>query len=129
MHHDAERDDETASGPEQLLFLLLVLAQAIVHDGPLSTTLTVTSWVLWAVFVAEFTLRAWLARHHAREFYLGRRQRAGGGDHLGERPGGDVLHDEPQIPVGAQHVPHPDHTRMVQTGQAAHLAERALPQP
>lgn len=52
-----------------LLFLLLVLAQALVHDGPLSTGLTVTSWVLWAVFVAEFTLRAWLARHQAREFW------------------------------------------------------------
>ncbi|TNH28707.1 hypothetical protein FHG89_14390 [Micromonospora orduensis] len=52
-----------------LLFLLLVLAQAFVHDEPLSTVLTVTSWILWAVFVAEFTLRAWLARHCAGEFW------------------------------------------------------------
>ncbi|WP_431932239.1 hypothetical protein [Micromonospora sp. RP3T] len=52
-----------------LLFLLLVLVQAFVHEEPLSTVLTVTSWVLWAVFVAEFTLRAWIARHHARQFW------------------------------------------------------------
>ncbi|WBC16675.1 hypothetical protein O7600_07500 [Micromonospora sp. WMMA1998] len=52
-----------------LLFLLLVLAQAFVHDEPLSTVLTVTSWILWAVFVAEFTLRAWIARHRAGEFW------------------------------------------------------------
>ncbi|WP_406070918.1 hypothetical protein [Micromonospora sp. NBC_01638] len=35
-----------------LLFLLLVLAQAFVHDEPLSTVLTITSWILWAVFAA-----------------------------------------------------------------------------
>ncbi|MBM0224760.1 hypothetical protein [Micromonospora sp. ATA51] len=52
-----------------LIFLLLVLAQAFVHDEPLSTVLTVTSWVLWAVFVVEFALRAWLARHCAGEFW------------------------------------------------------------
>jgi len=52
-----------------LLFLLLVLGQALINDEPLATVLTVASWVLWAVFVAEFFLRAWLARHCAREFW------------------------------------------------------------
>ncbi|SCL70925.1 voltage-gated potassium channel [Micromonospora citrea] len=52
-----------------LLFLLLVLGQAVTDDQPLATVLTVASWVLWAVFVAEFALRAWLARHCAREFW------------------------------------------------------------
>ncbi|MFI7427654.1 hypothetical protein ACIBPB_11770 [Micromonospora sp. NPDC049836] len=52
-----------------LLFLLLVLAQAFIHDEPLSTVLTVTSWSLWVVFVVEFALRAWLARHCAGEFW------------------------------------------------------------
>ncbi|MFV2115957.1 hypothetical protein ACFHW0_26975 [Micromonospora sp. LOL_025] len=52
-----------------LLFLLLVLGQALTRDEPLATVLTVASWVLWAVFVAEFSLRAWLARRCAREFW------------------------------------------------------------
>ncbi|WBB77784.1 hypothetical protein O7606_16060 [Micromonospora sp. WMMD882] len=52
-----------------VLFLLLVLGQAITDDEPLSSVLTVTSWVLWAVFVAEFALRAWLARRCSREFW------------------------------------------------------------
>lgn len=52
-----------------LLFLLLVLGQALTRDGPLATVLTVASWVLWAVFVAEFALRGWLARRCAREFW------------------------------------------------------------
>ncbi|TDB79196.1 hypothetical protein [Micromonospora sp. KC721] len=52
-----------------ILFLLLVLGQVITHDEPLATVLTVAGWVLWVVFVAEFALRAWLARHCAREFW------------------------------------------------------------
>ncbi|SCL34619.1 voltage-gated potassium channel [Micromonospora nigra] len=52
-----------------VLFLLLVLGQAVSRDASVGTALTVASWVLWAVFVAEFTLRAWLARHCAREFW------------------------------------------------------------
>ncbi|MEV0881834.1 hypothetical protein AB0I85_28895 [Micromonospora echinofusca] len=52
-----------------LLFLLLVLVQAFTHDEPLSTILTIASWILWAVFVAEFALRAWLSRHRARQFW------------------------------------------------------------
>jgi voltage-gated potassium channel len=52
-----------------ILFLLLVLGQAVTDDQPLVTVLSATSWVLWAVFVAEFALRAWLARHRAREFW------------------------------------------------------------
>ncbi|MDZ5445104.1 hypothetical protein U2F26_20560 [Micromonospora sp. 4G57] len=52
-----------------ILFLLVLLGQALAHDQPLATVLTVASWVLWAVFIAEFALRAWLARHTAREFW------------------------------------------------------------
>ncbi|TDB74048.1 hypothetical protein E1165_15605 [Micromonospora sp. KC723] len=52
-----------------ILFLLLVLGQVITHDEPLATVLTVAGWVLWVVFVAEFALRAWLARRRAREFW------------------------------------------------------------
>ncbi|MBQ0904190.1 hypothetical protein [Micromonospora sp. U21] len=52
-----------------ILFLLLVVGQALTHDEPLVTLLTVASWVLWAVFVAEFALRAWLARSCARDFW------------------------------------------------------------
>ncbi|MEU2666827.1 hypothetical protein [Micromonospora sp. NPDC007220] len=52
-----------------VLFLLLVLVQSFTHDEALSSVLTVASWILWAVFVAEFVLRAWLARHRARQFW------------------------------------------------------------
>ncbi|WP_422733436.1 hypothetical protein ACN26Y_21860 [Micromonospora sp. WMMD558] len=52
-----------------VLFLLVVLGQSLARHPTLSTALTVTSWVLWAVFVAEFALRAWLARHHPRAFW------------------------------------------------------------
>ncbi|PWR07639.1 hypothetical protein DKT69_34405 [Micromonospora sicca] len=52
-----------------ILFLLVLLGQALAHYQPLATVLTVASWVLWAVFIAEFALRAWLARHTAREFW------------------------------------------------------------
>ncbi|GAB3370361.1 hypothetical protein RMN56_28445 [Micromonospora halotolerans] len=68
LHGLAQRLDKPM-GVLGLLFLILVLAQAFVHDEPLSTILTVSSWVLWAVFVAEFALRAWLARHDAGQFW------------------------------------------------------------
>ncbi|MBQ1076354.1 hypothetical protein KBX06_24815 [Micromonospora sp. C31] len=52
-----------------VIFVLLVLGQALARDPGVSAALTVASWVLWAVFVAEFALRAWLARHRARQFW------------------------------------------------------------
>ncbi|MFF0372494.1 hypothetical protein [Micromonospora sp. NPDC005087] len=52
-----------------ILFLLLVLGQAVTRDQPLTGVLTAASWALWAAFVAEFALRAWLARRRAREFW------------------------------------------------------------
>ena len=52
-----------------VLFVLVVLGQALARHPTLSTALTVSSWVLWAVFVAEFGLRAWLARGHAGTFW------------------------------------------------------------
>ncbi len=41
-----------------LVFVLVVLGQSLAREAWLVTTLTVVGWVLWAVFVAEFTLRA-----------------------------------------------------------------------
>ncbi|MFG1777728.1 hypothetical protein ACGFIG_15015 [Micromonospora sp. NPDC049048] len=66
---DLVRRLDKPMGALGVLFLLLVLVQAVTHDEPLSTVLTVASWILWAVFVAEFVLRAWLARRCARQFW------------------------------------------------------------
>ncbi|SBV24934.1 voltage-gated potassium channel [Micromonospora krabiensis] len=52
-----------------VLFLLLILGQAFTRNATLSAALQVASWVLWAVFVAEFTLRAWLARQQWKQFW------------------------------------------------------------
>ncbi|SCG70392.1 hypothetical protein [Micromonospora halophytica] len=52
-----------------VLFLLLVFGQAVARHGTLAAVLSVAGWLLWAVFIAEFVLRAWLARHCAREFW------------------------------------------------------------
>ena len=41
-----------------LVFVLVVLGQSLAREPWLVTTLTVVGWLLWAVFVAEFTLRA-----------------------------------------------------------------------
>ncbi|WP_380165662.1 hypothetical protein [Jannaschia sp. R86511] len=45
-----------------ILFLLVVLAQVLAEQPTVVRVLTVVGWVLWAVFVAEFALRAWVAR-------------------------------------------------------------------
>lgn len=45
-----------------IVFLLVVLAQVLAEDPAFMRVLTVLGWVLWAVFVAEFGLRAWIAR-------------------------------------------------------------------
>ena len=52
-----------------LLFLLVVLGQVLARDPRLITLLTFAGWALWAVFVAEFALRAWVARACARTFW------------------------------------------------------------
>ncbi|NLU80629.1 hypothetical protein HCA58_20110 [Micromonospora sp. HNM0581] len=52
-----------------VLFVLVVFGQALAGHPTLSTALSVLGWALWAVFVAEFALRAWLARHDAGRFW------------------------------------------------------------
>lgn len=49
-----------------LVFLLVVLGQLLATESPWSTVLSVLGWVLWAVFVAEFALRAYVARDQRR---------------------------------------------------------------
>lgn len=49
-----------------ILFVLLVLAQNLAQDPALVLALSVVGWVLWAVFVAEFVLRAVIARDQRR---------------------------------------------------------------
>lgn len=45
-----------------LVFLLVVLAQVLAESPGAVRFLTVVGWLLWAVFVAEFALRAWIAK-------------------------------------------------------------------
>ncbi|WP_309071183.1 hypothetical protein [Arthrobacter sp.] len=45
-----------------LVFLFVVLGQLLATDRGLVLALTVAGWVFWAVFVAEFLLRAYIAR-------------------------------------------------------------------
>jgi voltage-gated potassium channel len=49
-----------------LVFLLVVLAQVLAEGPRLISALTVASWALWLVFVAEFVLRAVVARDQRR---------------------------------------------------------------
>lgn len=49
-----------------LVFVLVVLGQSLAREAWLVTTLTVVGWVLWAVFVAEFGLRAYRAPDRRR---------------------------------------------------------------
>src|SRR5699024_11029431 len=46
--------------------LLVVLAQLLVTDPTGQIVLSLTSWIFWGVFVAEFLLRAHIARFQAR---------------------------------------------------------------
>lgn len=48
------------------LFLFVVLGQLLATDPVLVTALSVIGWVFWAVFVAEFALRAYIARNQKR---------------------------------------------------------------
>jgi voltage-gated potassium channel len=49
-----------------LVFVLVVLGQSIAGDRWLGVALSVLGWLLWSVFVAEFALRAYLARDQRR---------------------------------------------------------------
>lgn len=49
-----------------LVFVLVVLGQSLARDAWLVNTLTVVGWIFWAVFVAEFALRALRARDRRR---------------------------------------------------------------
>lgn len=51
-----------------LLFLLVVLGQVVAEDPALATLFAVLGWLFWAVFVAEFLLRAYVAGFRA-EFW------------------------------------------------------------
>ncbi len=45
-----------------VIFLFVVLGQLLATSSGMVTTFTVLGWVFWAVFVAEFLLRAYIAR-------------------------------------------------------------------
>lgn len=49
-----------------VVFLLVVLGQVLARDPGLATAFTAAGWLLWSVFVAEFALRAVLARDRRR---------------------------------------------------------------
>ena len=49
-----------------LIFLLVVLGQTLATSSGVQRALTVVSWALWAVFVAEFLLRLWVAPSRGR---------------------------------------------------------------
>src|SRR5699024_4661695 len=48
-----------------IIFLLIVLAQLLVTDPTGQTVLSVINWIFWGIFVAEFLLRAYVARFQA----------------------------------------------------------------
>ncbi len=49
-----------------IIFLLVALGQSLAQDAWLVTTLTILGWLLWAVFVVEFTFRAVTATDRCR---------------------------------------------------------------
>ncbi len=48
-----------------VLFLLVILGQLLASEPGLTTVLNVVGWIFWAIFVAEFLLRAYIARFQA----------------------------------------------------------------
>lgn len=48
-----------------ILFLFVVLGQLLVDDPAWARVLGIAGWMLWAMFVAEFLLRAYIARFQA----------------------------------------------------------------
>jgi voltage-gated potassium channel len=59
---------DTPMGALGLVFLFVVLGQTLTADPGLSTGLAILGWALWAVFVAELGLRAYVA-HDQRRFW------------------------------------------------------------
>ncbi|MGR2752100.1 hypothetical protein [Agromyces arachidis] len=57
----AERLDKPM-GILGIVFLFVVLGQVLAQDPTLVTVFSVLGWIFWAIFVAEFALRAWVAR-------------------------------------------------------------------
>ncbi|MDQ4038703.1 MAG: hypothetical protein M3313_10255 [Actinomycetota bacterium] len=49
-----------------LIFLLVILGQLLITNQRWAFVMSVLGWVLWAVFVAEFALRAYVAKDQAR---------------------------------------------------------------
>ncbi len=49
-----------------IIFLLVALGQSLAEEAWLVSALTISSWLLWALFVAEFTVRAVTARDRRR---------------------------------------------------------------
>ncbi|MBO1752177.1 hypothetical protein J4G33_10225 [Actinotalea sp. BY-33] len=49
-----------------LIFLFVVLGQNLAEGPPLADVLAVLGWVLWGAFVAEFALRAYVAKDQGR---------------------------------------------------------------
>lgn len=49
-----------------VVFLLVVLGQTVADDPAVLRALAVLGWILWAAFVAEFALRAFVARDQRR---------------------------------------------------------------
>lgn len=49
-----------------LIFLLVVLGQTLATSDAVQSALAVAGWLLWAVFVAEFALRLWVAPSRGR---------------------------------------------------------------
>lgn len=52
-----------------LVFLFVVLGQSLAEDRRLTGALAIAGWALWAIFVAEFALRAYIARDDQRQFW------------------------------------------------------------
>ena len=57
---------DTPMGVLGIVFLLVVLGQVLATDPATVTGFAVAGWVLWSVFVAEFALRAVVARDRGR---------------------------------------------------------------
>jgi voltage-gated potassium channel len=51
-----------------VLFLFVVLGQLLVSDPSWTRVLSIIGWIFWAIFAAEFALRAYVARSQA-EFW------------------------------------------------------------
>jgi voltage-gated potassium channel len=49
-----------------IVFMLVVLGQTLAGDPALQLALSVSGWILWAVFVGEFGLRLYVAEHRGR---------------------------------------------------------------